>query len=188
MKLKNKIKILKFSKKSKGFSLIEVLVAMFIFLLAISLLIGGFSSFFKNYIVAKKIQKDVENAQYAMNFMAKTLRTSALITTTPPITAFPFRAFDYSQTANNCIEYNYSSSMITSSSVTKADPDECSAAPMPTATALTSNDITGAHITAIPTISSNYGKVTIVLYVQDQSSTVNQPSAIPIQMSVSLRQ
>ena len=187
MKLKNKFKIKKFFKKSKGFSLIEVLVAMFIFILAITMLIGGFSSFFKNYIVAKKIQKDVENAQYAMNLMAKTLRTSSVVSNSSAFSP-ALIIYDYSQ--NLCIEYSYSDNAIkyrTSATppANLSDPSSCSFSGTPTS--MTSNDIIHAYVAATQT-GATLGKVTIVLYVQDQSGTVNQPSAIPIQMSVSLRQ
>ena len=191
MNIKNKTKKTGDSKNvchmsKKGFSLIEVLIAIFIFILTITMLAGSFSSFFKNYTNSKKMQKDVENAQYAMNLMAKTIRTSSVPNASGSMGTF--RIFDYSHPTDNCIEYKYASSMITVSSVTKTDPTECNAASMPAAAALTSNNITGAYVLATPTSGSTLGKVTVVLSVQDQSSTVNKPYAIPIQMSVSLRQ
>lgn len=68
----------KFSVRN-GFTLTEVLVALFVFsgmLVAVS---GVFGGFVKNYRAVKEIQKNLENAQFAMNYLAKTLRTSTML-------------------------------------------------------------------------------------------------------------
>lgn len=162
-----------------GFTLVETLIAVLIFSIVMVLLSGTFASFIKSYAQNRKIQKDTESAQYAMNLMAKTLRTSSLLTIT-----FPLRTFDYSQTGNNCMVYDYvSPSKITFSSTTTADSAACGTALMPAATDLTSNNIVNASVLATATTGTTRGKVTIVLSVQSNGS-----SAIPIQTTVSLRQ
>ena len=184
MSSKNKIKIFKSSQKCKGFSLIEILVAIFVFILVMAMLTGTFSSFLKSYSNAKKIQKDAEDAQYAMNLMAKTIRTSGLITVSSPVTAFPLRIFDYSQ--SSCIEYSYvpapSNAIGVASNLTANNPASCLLASMPTPSILVGNIANSPSITAVQTNGTTLGKVTISLQVQDSAST------IPIQMSVSLRQ
>ena len=67
------------SNSKSGFSLIEVMVATFIFALIMVAVAMTFSSLFGGYKGAKTIQKNLENAQYAMNLMAKSLRTSSLV-------------------------------------------------------------------------------------------------------------
>jgi len=64
-----------------GFTLVETMLAVFIFTLSMALLSSIFASFMKNYSVVKKNQKNLENAQYALNLMQKTIRTSVLANT-----------------------------------------------------------------------------------------------------------
>lgn len=163
--------------------MIEALVAIFIFSLATAMLAGAFSSFFKNYTNSKKIQRDIENAQYAMNLMAKTLRTSSLVTT-----SFPLETFDFSQ--SKCIVYDYADKKMQYATTTDAAPTKAADCTWGTATSymdITSDDIVSASISSIksdPTLNI-FGKVTMALNVQDQSAAT---PAIPIQTSVSLRQ
>ena len=171
MKQKNKTK--------KGFTLLETLIAVFIFALAMVMISGAFANLLKNYAQAKKTQKNIENAEYAINLMAKTLRTSRLVVTN---NFFPLRVFDYSQTSNNCIEYNYIDTDITVSSLTTIDTG-CTELALLTGSSILANNITSSpSVTAIKTAGSAFGKITISMEVQDGAST------IPIQMSVSLRQ
>lgn len=60
----------------KGFSLIESMIAVFIFSLVAIMLTGSFAGFLKSYKSAKKIQKSAESAQYVINLMAKSIRNS----------------------------------------------------------------------------------------------------------------
>jgi prepilin-type N-terminal cleavage/methylation domain-containing protein len=178
--MKNKLIERQMSKK--GFSLIETLVAVLIFSLAVTMLAGTFSSFLKNYARAKRDQHNIENAQYAMNIMAKTIRTSAVNNGS----TFPLKIYDYSQ--GLCIEYSYSGNKIqyrTSSTPPSplTDPSTCDFTGI-TSEDLTSDIITSAQVNAIATTTSPtvFGRVTISLNVGDTTKS------FPIQMSVSLRQ
>jgi prepilin-type N-terminal cleavage/methylation domain-containing protein len=101
------------NSQKKGFTLIEVLIAMAIFSMMMVATATFFGSSISGYKNAKAIQKDVENAQFAMNLMAKTLRTSSILscgggacsTTGGPYTSV--QVYDYSQA--KCIEYTYDS-------------------------------------------------------------------------------
>lgn len=64
----------------KGFTLVETLVSMFIFLLMMLLLSGSFSNFLKEFATSKKEQKMLENSQYTLSLMEKTIRTSVVST------------------------------------------------------------------------------------------------------------
>ena len=63
----------------KGFTLIEMLVSLFVFGLAISGVIRTVTSSFSSYRVNRAVQYDVETAQHTMNIMAKELRTSSVV-------------------------------------------------------------------------------------------------------------
>ncbi len=62
----------------QGFSLIETMISVFIFSLIAVLLAGAFSGFLKNVVTSKKAQRSAENAQYVMNLIAKTMRSSTM--------------------------------------------------------------------------------------------------------------
>jgi prepilin-type N-terminal cleavage/methylation domain-containing protein len=63
-------------QKSAGFTLIEVMVALFVFLIIMLAMSQTFTQTFAGYRNVKAVQRDVENAQFALNLMAKELRTS----------------------------------------------------------------------------------------------------------------
>jgi prepilin-type N-terminal cleavage/methylation domain-containing protein len=59
-----------------GFTLIELLVSVFVFLLIMLAVVTIFIREVEAFRNAKDSQRSLENAQFAMNFVAKTLRTS----------------------------------------------------------------------------------------------------------------
>lgn len=63
----------------KGFTLLEVMVAISIFSILVVVASGIFSGFIRNYKSTKEIQRNLENAQYAMNIVSKVLRTSTIV-------------------------------------------------------------------------------------------------------------
>lgn len=65
-------------KKLAGFTLIEVLVSVFVFLIVMAAVIGVFVQQTSNFTFIRVQQRNVENAQFALNFMSKTLRTSSV--------------------------------------------------------------------------------------------------------------
>lgn len=168
--------------------MVEILIAVFVFFMAVAMLTGSFASFIKTYTNAKKAQRDVENAQYAMNLMAKTIRTSALVSSDSSITDFPLNIYDYSQEI--CVQYKYNQTdkKIQIGSITPAtenDPSSCQFESIATFSDLTAGDINSVAITAVPSNGYVLGKATIMLGVRDPSQAT---PIIPIQMSVSLRQ
>ena len=102
--------IFKKNKKKKGFSLIEVLVALFVFSLLVATLANVFVGFLGAQQNAKNTQRNLEGAQLALNSLAKTLRTSKIIApTASPWTVDRIIVYDYSKAAededNACLEY-----------------------------------------------------------------------------------
>lgn len=83
----------------RGFTLVEVVMAMGIFVIIISASSGAFASAFKSYKAAKNVNENLKNAQYAMNLMTKTFRTSSLKHSTSSTVI----VYDYSQSL--CIRY-----------------------------------------------------------------------------------
>lgn len=86
-------------KKRAGFTLIEVIVATFIFVLVIAGVSQIFVQAFSGYRNGKIAQANLEAAQFAMNTIAKELRTSSIAKSGAKFVQF----FDYSQTT--CFRY-----------------------------------------------------------------------------------
>lgn len=84
----------------RGFTLIEAVVSLFVFLIIMLALSDTFTQSFAGYRNARAVQKDVENAQFALNLMAKELRTSTVVS----FTASSVKFYDHSQ--GRCFEYN----------------------------------------------------------------------------------
>ncbi|EKE16520.1 MAG: hypothetical protein ACD_11C00004G0018 [uncultured bacterium] len=107
-KTKNKNKFGSFGFNSghlnryRGFTLLETLVVVFIFTLVMISFTEYFAKFSQSEKDAKEIQANLENAQYAMNFMAKILRTSS-IRFGSGLTRI--KGYDYSQ--EKCFEFNF---------------------------------------------------------------------------------
>lgn len=66
-------------KKRKGFTLVELMVSIFIFLIIMTAIVGIFARQIQAYRYARVSQGDLENAQFAMNYIAKTLRTATVL-------------------------------------------------------------------------------------------------------------
>lgn len=63
----------------RGFTLLELLIGMFIFSMIMIAIASIFSSSVYGYRGAKNIQQNLENAQYAISYISKTMRTATLI-------------------------------------------------------------------------------------------------------------
>ena len=70
----------KINKKNAGFSLTEMLVAMFVFSLVITIVFTAFSGLAGNKKQATATQKNMEDAKAAFEYMAKTIRMSSYFT------------------------------------------------------------------------------------------------------------
>ncbi len=63
----------------KGFTLVEVIVSIFIFAIMMTSISGIFARQISSYKKTRIMANDLENAQFALNYVAKTLRTSSII-------------------------------------------------------------------------------------------------------------
>ncbi len=111
-------------KKILGFTLIEVVVAMAAFSVIVMGTMQIMAQSTKSYRGQKLIQTNLESAQFALNLMAKELRTSSIIS--PGASSIVF--FDYSQ--SRCIQYQVSAGVLSKRAspigdalFTNADPD-----------------------------------------------------------------
>lgn len=100
-----------FSGNSRGFSLLEVLVATFIF----SIVMAGATQYFVNITVSnqnvRRLQQNLESVQFAMNRIAKSLRTSTVISPSSNQQVSEVRVFDYSQ--RTCFRYGFEGNGVT---------------------------------------------------------------------------
>ncbi len=94
--------MLNFKKKQKGFTFIEIIIAVFIFSLMMLAVTGIFSGSIGGYRTARITQKNLEDAQFIMNQMAKILRTSS-VQENPPTDNLII--YDYSQ--GKCFKYGF---------------------------------------------------------------------------------
>jgi type II secretory pathway pseudopilin PulG len=84
--------------KKRGTTLLELIVSIFVFTLAMSMVAGIFASFYNTYRVARAQQQAFEDSSYALNLMSKILRTSVIESPSGTGTSQPtaIRVWDYS--------------------------------------------------------------------------------------------
>ena len=174
---------------NRGFTLIEVIVSIAVFLIVMTAVTNTFTSGFSNYKSVKKAQKNLEDVQFAMNLIAKELRTSTVVVPATNHTVSTIRFYDYSQGA--CIEY-----VIRATQITKAKKNIASlinpaldcAGSMGTATPLVQvgsapGALISGHFFVRPSVSGSVaGKVTISLQIRESATQIAR-----IQSTVSLR-
>ena len=171
-----------------AFSIVEMMVSMFIFALIMVAVSQIFSTSFRGYLYTKNLQKDVENSQYVLSLFAKELRTSTVVSptgTNRSVTTVKF--FDHSQ--DLCIQYRINGTALEVAKVSSADPSNCSSqSPSPfssVATGIVSGRffVTSSQPRSTPAhTNGRIGKVTIALRIQTTSlHTAN------LQTTISLR-
>lgn len=180
-------------KKQRGFTIIEVVMSLAVFLIVMVATSGIFSSIFSGYKNTKSIQRDTENAQYALNVMAKELRTSSIATPAIAATVSAVRFYDYSQ--NICISYRISGSNLEYASIAPTGAvlitldtaakklNFCQTATLSAYTTVSTGIVTGSFVVTPSTVGSvSVGKVTVALQIAEGTN-----HAARIQTSMSLR-
>ena len=102
-KLNNNMK--KINKTKKGFTLIEMIVSVFIFSLIMTATVVVFAGYVKTHRYLRTVQKNLEGVQFAFNYMAKTLRVSDVIDRGGGVD--PKRIFTYSDANNTCTTFYF---------------------------------------------------------------------------------
>lgn len=172
------------SQNTTGFTLIEVLISLFIFSIVMTAAMQIFASAYSGYRVTRLVERDIENAQFAMNALAKSLRTSSVVSGDGTVQALQF--FDHSQ--NKCFRYRISGGALEMASGASAGVAACNTASLVSFTAVTTGMVTGSFrvITSTPIGGppTRVGKVTIALAIAQDGATHNNAR---LQTSVSLR-
>ena len=175
----------------RGFSFLEVVVATFIFAMIMVSTAAVFGRTFGGYRSARVIQKDLENAQFGMNSMAKMFRTSVVVSPVAAGTVSIIRVYDYSQASQKpCIEFQISGGSLQSHSLAATDKTACGTASFP---AFSSNDnMTTGYVTGnfyvVPSATNLVGKLTTYLQIcPSNPCTTNPKDTARIQTTVSLR-
>lgn len=189
MNKKNKTKNIRDKKAcistKQGFTLIEVLIAMFIFVLIMTMVSASFSGFLKNYASSKKNHKSTETAQLVMNLMTKTIRTSSNVV----INAGGAEIDLYDNFSKKCVVYAYDGAgkkMIYGSADPAIidDPNSCNFAGIVASgldSVLTSGSIT--RFSSFKITSPDAERVTILFEIQEPG----QKETTSIESTVSIR-
>lgn len=172
-------------KTKKGYTFMEVIVSVSIFVIIIAASTSAFSNLFNNYRKIRDFQESMENVQFAMNEIAKVLRTSSIVDNGDSFV----QAFDYSQKI--CVRYQISGGQLMRAY------EDMAASSDPTSECLlwnfaadeffkmTTGTVDGGFSTITSSAavgSEEVGKVTIMLNIQKGAS-----ETMKLQSSVSLR-
>lgn len=180
--MKNNIK--KINKR--GFTLVEVIVAIGMFVIIISASSGIFARLFKSYKGAKNVSENMKNAQFAMNLMSKTFRTSSVKYETANVLV----VYDYSQSA--CIRYIFNGTALTKATAAVTESNCVSTAVFSAPTVMTSGVVTGSFYARDSkgndgdNSSDRVGLVTVNMRISNGGS-VDTGSSTRIQSTSSLR-
>ena len=183
------------NKKSKyaGFSLMEMIVAIFVFSIVMTTVMAVFVNVSTSRKKIKAIQKDVEDARFGMEIMAKTLRMSSIVRCNGAITCDGtpvdnLQIFDYSQ--NSCIKYRLDTlnKKLQSGTAVAADRTACEGATVSTFSDMTGGNVSSLNFAAIKSDNTKFGKVTIAMKVCYKGiCSGNSGDEANIQTTVSLR-
>lgn len=91
--------------KKRGFSLIEVIVAMFISTVIILSVTAAFASAFRAQKKAREVQKSIEEAKATLEYMAKIIRMSSNIKELDGGASVHM----YNKSTNQCVKYSFDS-------------------------------------------------------------------------------
>lgn len=166
-----KNKKINLSDKKQGFTLVEVIVAMFVFVLVMTSASVTFARAFEAYQDAKDIQKNMEDAQYAMNIMAKTFRTSSVV----GFSDYTVEVYDYSQ--EKCFTYTFDGASLLRSEGT-GDYGSC----IPSGSvAMTTGEVSGRFYVEESEDGVAVGKIAVSMTIEKGSNVVH------LQTTTSLR-
>ncbi|MCA9365225.1 MAG: type II secretion system protein, partial [Candidatus Moranbacteria bacterium] len=174
-------------KNKKGISLLEVIIATAVFVVIMTAVASIFARYSGSFRDARAIQNNMEEAQFAMNLIAKTLRTSTVKNFGSA--GKSITVFDYSQ--SECIEYEFDAGFLYERRVSVQDVDSCSVGAGFGANAKMASAFIDGEFTGIVTDNTKMGFVTILLEVRrsdrGSASAPDDTGLARIQSTVSLR-
>ena len=169
--------------KHKGFTLVEMLVSLFIFSIVATIVIASFVQMVKVRQETKTIQQDMEDARTAMELMAKNIRMSSNVSSNVSSNAI----YMFNNSQGECISYEISGGAIKQSAMTVpagSDGSYCLSSNFNSSSyvSISSSDIgSPSSFSVTSTSPTEMGKVTMEFTVQNGSDKEN------IQTTVSLR-
>lgn len=167
----------------RGFTLIEVMTALFVFALVMAGTSQIFGSAFTEYRATRTLQQDIENIQYTINIMAKELRTSSVVSAAGNKSSVQF--YDHSQ--EKCFLYRISSGALQmDSAASPGGVSQCNGMTLSSFVTISTGTVTGSfQVTPSATVGgppTRVGKVTISLAIAKDATHFAH-----IQTTVSLR-
>lgn len=176
-------------KKLRGFTLLEVLVSLFVFSLTLIATTEIFTSAYSGYRMTRNVQNDLENAQFAINSMAKALRSSSVVAPSSPDLDSSFVQF-YDHSQGKCFHYRVSGGALqTASRDASSGVSECTSMSFTSSSSFTTvstGTVTGSfRVTPSADIGgppTQVGRVTVSLAVAADAT-----HSARVQTSISLR-
>jgi prepilin-type N-terminal cleavage/methylation domain-containing protein len=182
-------------KNKQGFTLIELLMSVLIFSIVMVVVV---SVFVKSLETQKRIrgsQRNLEDAKFALETMAKTLRSSELISCNRDVAnscssgITSLETFDYSQ--NKCIQYKFENNKVRAKSNTVTGPGECNFASGSVEDISGNNNrIENMNFLVTKKSDTQVGKITITMEICSTVAGVcsaGKSDRFPVQTTVSLR-
>jgi prepilin-type N-terminal cleavage/methylation domain-containing protein len=181
-------------KEKNGFTLIEVIVAMGMFALIMAAVAGVFASAVSGYRAGREMQRNLEAAQMAVNVMAKSLRTSSVVSGDGNRKSIRFLSYsEGGSSTRRCVEYELSSGVlrlrdtfVSDGSNAKTDCSDSSS--FSSWKTLATVDDTGSFFNVYKSVQvgdlgESMGRVTVTLNIPSASGGQD----VRMQSSVSLR-
>jgi Tfp pilus assembly protein PilW len=171
-------------KKLKGFSMMEVVISLAMFVIIIVATAQIFTQSFSGYRYTKNLQKDTENAQLIMGILSKELRTSTIVSPNNPQNAVSsLKFYDHSQGA--CLAYRISVGRVQVAKEDLASVAACNAANLTNYQTVSSTGTVDGSFDVVPSDDSprTVGRVTLTLRIR---TDLNGHEEV-IQNTVSLR-
>lgn len=161
--------IKKSQKNYSGFSLLEMMISMFIFVLAIVTAVSIFSSVSFTRKNSREIQKNMEDARTALDLMAKNMRMSIGLNGTTSM------IYMFNTSQGNCVSYKFESSKLKIAQkipdASFSEAERCNTTNMTYNSSdyvdIIQNDVSGSFAIVPTSITSpkTVGKATIILTI-----------------------
>ena len=167
-------------KMKKGYTLIEVVAAMFIFSILMMASSQVFAKTFQSYREIRAVQKDTENAQFVLASFVKELRTSSIVAPAAAGMSSSVQFFEHSQ--GICFKYRVNAGALELASVAATDTADCRGKSPASFVAVSTGLVSGSFQIIPSTLAPLLiGKITVSLDIAEGTHHVK------LQTSASLR-
>ncbi|MDO9231355.1 MAG: prepilin-type N-terminal cleavage/methylation domain-containing protein [bacterium] len=152
------------NKNYQGFSLLEMLISMFIFVVTIIIAVSIFANVASARQKSRKIQKNMEDARTALDLMAKNMRMSTGLGEVSNQ-----EIYMYNNSQGQCVSYKFDNNKLKISQETPSDTDNpaCDTITYPSYSSVIGSDVSGSFV-VVPTsiiAPKAVGKATVILTI-----------------------